>query len=192
MAPLSIQSGVQYARTLLPETLVCTHSRRRRRGLVASSLDELLEQVMRGRAAVRVFVLSRHFLTLVLEDDGTVVDTEEFFQSLPNNTPLMVLEKGEMWTKNKVCPSFRQPKRNGIAKLTFELYKLHPKDLLCCVAIKATLYEIYTLSYDFRCTKMKHVFKLVLRCLTCLTRLSGQMLLYTSSSLLQFTGDDDC
>ncbi|KAM7390042.1 hypothetical protein PAMA_008287 [Pampus argenteus] len=174
MAPLSIQSGVQYARTLLPETLVrsvstvsrhilpsgqprcfkvCTHSRRRRRGLVASSLDELLEQV------VRVFVLSHHFLTLVLEEDGTVVDTEDFFQSLSNNTPLMVLEKGEMWTKNKICPSFRQPKRSGIAKLTFELYKLHPKDLLCCVGIKATLYEIYALSYDFRCTKMKHVLK---------------------------------
>ncbi len=47
-------------------------------------------------------MLSCHFLTLVLEEDGTVVDSEEFFQSLPNNTPLMVLEKGEMWMQNKV------------------------------------------------------------------------------------------
>ncbi|XP_071340431.1 lipid transferase CIDEA [Trachinotus anak] len=211
MAPLSIQSGVRYARALLPETLVrsvatvqttisrhilspdqprrftvCTQSRRRRRGLAASSLDELLEQ------AARVFVMSCHVLTLVLEEDGTVVDSEEFFQALPCNTSLMVLEKGETWTQNKILPSFRQPKRNGIAKLTFDLYKLHPKDFLCCLGIKATLYEMYTLSYDFRCTTAKQVLRSVLRCFTCLTRLAGQLLLYTSSSLLQFTGEDDC
>ncbi|KAM9337119.1 lipid transferase CIDEA [Symphorus nematophorus] len=212
MAPLSIQSGVKYAKTLLPETLlrsvstvqttisrhilpsvqprcfrVCTSSRRRRRALEASCLDELLEQ------AARVFVLSCHFLTLVLEEDGTVVDSDEFFQSLPANTPLMVLEKGEMWTQNKIFPSFRQPKRNGIAKLTFDLYKLHPKDFLCCLAIKASVYEMYSLSYDFRCTRIKHVLKSLLRCFTCLTRLAGQLLLHTSSSLLQFTTDhDDC
>ncbi|XP_070783894.1 lipid transferase CIDEA [Enoplosus armatus] len=210
MALLSIQSGVKYAQTLLPETLVrsvstvqttisrhilpsaqpscfkvCTHSRRRRRSLVASSLDELLEQ------AARVFMLSCHFLTLVLEEDGTVVDSEEFFQSLPNNTPLMVLEKGEMWAQHKIFPSFRQPKRNGVAKLTFDLYKLHPKDFLCCLAIKASLYEMYTLSCDFRCSRIKHILKSVLRCLTYLTRLGGQLLLHTSSSLLQFTGEDD-
>uniref|UniRef100_A0AAZ1XWL0 CIDE-N domain-containing protein n=1 Tax=Oreochromis aureus TaxID=47969 RepID=A0AAZ1XWL0_OREAU len=121
MAPLSIQSGVKYAKTLLPKTLmrsmstvqttisrhmlplnrprcfrVCTYRRMRRRSLTASSLDELLEQ------AARVFMMSYQFLTLVLEEDGTVVDSEEFFQSLPNSTPLMVLEKGEMWTESKV------------------------------------------------------------------------------------------
>ncbi|KAM8731804.1 cell death activator CIDE-A [Acanthopagrus latus] len=211
MAPLSIQSGVKYAKTLLPDTLmrsvstvqttisrhilssdqprclkVCTSSRRRRRALEASSLDELLQQ------AAKVFMLSCHFLTLVLEEDGTVVDSEEFFQSLPCNTALMVLEKGEMWTQNKMFPSFRQPKKNGIAKLTFDLYKLHPKDFLCCLAIKATLYEMYSLSYDFRFTRIKHILRSVLRCFTFVTRLSGQLLLYTSSSLLQFSEDDDC
>ncbi|KAM6900423.1 lipid transferase CIDEA [Xenentodon cancila] len=212
MAPLSIQSGVNYAKTLLPDTLVrsvstvqttitrhilpssqprcfkvCTHGRQRRRGLAASSMDELLEQ------AARVFVMSCcSFLTLVLEEDGTVVDSEDFFQSLPSNTPLMVLDKGEMWTQNKILPSFREPKKNGIAKLTFDLYKVHPNDFLCCLAIRATLYEVYTLSYDFKCARMKHFLKSVLRCVTCLTRLTGQLLLCTSSSLLQFTGDDSC
>ncbi|XP_041824397.1 cell death activator CIDE-A isoform X1 [Melanotaenia boesemani] len=212
MAPLSIQSGVNYAKTLLPETLmrsvstvqttisrrilpssqprcyrVCTHSRRRRRNLLASSLDELLEQ------AETVFMMSRYnFLTLVLEEDGAVVDSEEFFQSLPSNIPLMVLDKGEMWTENKILPSFREPKKSGIAKLTFDLYKVHPKDFLCCLAIRATLYEVYTLSYDLKCTRVKHVIKSVLRCVTCLTRLTGQLLLCTSSSLLQFTGGDEC
>ncbi len=38
----------------------------------------------------------------MLEDDGTVVDSEAFFQSLPINTAFMVLEKGEAWTPNKL------------------------------------------------------------------------------------------
>lgn len=59
----------------------------------------------------------------------------------------------------QIFPSFRQPKRSGLAKLTFDLYKMDPKDFLCCCAMKATLYEMYTVSYDFRCTRMKHVFK---------------------------------
>lgn len=91
---------------------------------MASCLDELLEQVKRllknhihtfresfrpetscgflCAQAARVFLLSCQFLTVVLEEDGTVVDSEEFFQSLPSNTSLMVLEKGDMWTQSKV------------------------------------------------------------------------------------------
>ncbi|XP_004080871.1 cell death activator CIDE-A isoform X1 [Oryzias latipes] len=212
MAPLSIQSGVSYAKTLLPDSLlrsvltvqtslsrcilpspqprcykVCSYSRMRRRGLLASSLDELLEQ------AAKVFMLSNYnFLILVLEEDGTVVDSEEFFQSLPCRTPLMVLDKGELWTPSKILPSFREHRKKGIAKLTIDVYKVHPKELLCCLTIRATLYEIYTLSYDLKCTRIKHIFKSVLRCVTCLTRLTGQLLLCVSSSLLQFTTDDSC
>uniref|UniRef100_UPI0037E728B1 lipid transferase CIDEA n=1 Tax=Semicossyphus pulcher TaxID=241346 RepID=UPI0037E728B1 len=211
MAPLSIQSGIKYAKTLLPETLVrsvstahttisrhilpsapsrsfevCTHGGRRQHVLEASSVDQLLQQ------AVRVFMLTCHFLTLVLEEDGTEVDSEEFFQSLPSNTRLMVLEKGETWTQNKILPSSREPKRNGIAKLTFDLYKLHPKDFLCCLAIKASLCQMYSLCLDIRCTRIKHILKSLLRCLTCVSRLAGQLLLFTSSSLLQLTAEDDC
>ncbi|XP_029935579.1 cell death activator CIDE-A [Myripristis murdjan] len=211
MAPLSIQSGVEYAKTLLPETLlrsvssvqatvtrhilppaqprcfkVCTQSRRRCRSLVASSLDELLEQ------AARVLLLSCRVFTLVLEEDGTVIDSEAFFQTLPGDTALMVLEKGEMWTRNKMFPSFRQPKRNGIAKLTFDLYKLHPQEFLGCLSVRATLYDIYTLSYDFRCTKAKHVLRLLLRCCTYMTRLAGQLLLHASASIPQLSAEDDC
>lgn len=35
---------------------------------------------------------------LLLDEDGTGVDTEEFFQTLPENTVLMVLEKGQKWS----------------------------------------------------------------------------------------------
>jgi len=50
-----------------------------------------------------VFLLeSSQDLTLVLEEDGTVVDCEAFFHSLPSHTPLMVLEVGQVWTESKV------------------------------------------------------------------------------------------
>uniref|UniRef100_A0A3Q3LPD0 Cell death inducing DFFA like effector a n=1 Tax=Mastacembelus armatus TaxID=205130 RepID=A0A3Q3LPD0_9TELE len=164
---------------------VCTHNRRMRQDLMASSLEELLA----------MFVLSCCLLTLVLEEDGTVVDSEEFFQSLPNNTALMVLHRGEMWTKKKVIQRYpgRKPLPESIiAKLAFDLYKLHPKDFLCSFGIEASLYEMYKLSYDFKCTKMKHILKLMLCCLTSLVRQAGQLLIYSSSSLLQLIGEDDC
>uniref|UniRef100_A0A3Q3LF06 Cell death inducing DFFA like effector a n=1 Tax=Mastacembelus armatus TaxID=205130 RepID=A0A3Q3LF06_9TELE len=153
---------------------VCTHNRRMRQDLMASSLEELL--------AARMFVLSCCLLTLVLEEDGTVVDSEEFFQSLPNNTALMVLHRGEMFCcVFQVFPNCCQPTRSIIAKLAFDLYKLHPKDFLCSFGIEASLYEMYKLSYDFKCTKMKHILKQ-----------AGQLLIYSSSSLLQLIGEDDC
>lgn len=49
-----------------------------------------------------MFVLSCQVLTLVLEEDGTVVDSEDFFQTVPSSAALMVLDKGEMWTRSKV------------------------------------------------------------------------------------------
>nr|XP_046212231.1 cell death activator CIDE-A isoform X2 [Oncorhynchus gorbuscha] len=198
MASLSIHSSVDYAKTLLPDFWVrsvstiqttisrrilpppqprpfrlCTQSRSQRKGLMATSLDDLLDQ----------------FLILVLEEDGTVVDSEAFFQSLPANTPVMVLQKGEMWTP--VLPSSSQPNRNGIGKLSFNLYKLNPKDFIGCLTIKATLYEIYTLSYDVQCTRAKGILKAILRCLTSLARVAGQLLLCGSSYILQYIGDDD-
>lgn len=39
---------------------------------------------------------------LVLDEDGTGVDTEDFFQTLKDSTVLMVLEKGQKWTPQQV------------------------------------------------------------------------------------------
>ncbi|XP_014036107.1 cell death activator CIDE-A [Salmo salar] len=208
MASLSIHSSVDYAKTLLPESWVrsvstiqttlsrrilpppkprpfrlCTQSRKQRKGVVAASLDDLLDQT------ASAFLLTCQFLILVLEEDGTVVDSEAFFQSLPANTPVMVLQEGEMWTR--VLPSSSQPKRNGIGKLSFDLYKLNPKDFIGCLTIKATLYEIYTLSYDVQCTRAKGILKSLLRYLTCVARVAGQLLLCGSSYILQYIGNDD-
>ncbi len=39
---------------------------------------------------------------LVLDEDGTGVDTEDFFQTLKDNTVLMVLGKGQKWAPQQV------------------------------------------------------------------------------------------
>ena len=41
-------------------------------------------------------------LTLVLEEDGTAVESEDFFQLLEDDTCLMVLERGQSWSPSRV------------------------------------------------------------------------------------------
>lgn len=55
----------------------------------------------------------------------------------------------------KYGPVGRQPKKSGIARVTFDLYKLNPKDFLGCLNVKATMYEAYSVSYEIRCTGAK-------------------------------------
>uniref|UniRef100_A0A3B5QFI2 Cell death inducing DFFA like effector a n=1 Tax=Xiphophorus maculatus TaxID=8083 RepID=A0A3B5QFI2_XIPMA len=148
---------------------VCTVGQRRRRGLLAAPLPQLLEQ------AVAVFTLSCcSVLTLVLEEDGTVVDSEEFFQALPSGAPLMVLDEGQTWFQSKVRPrKGRGPPppvdggeppgqsglKRGVFRLTFDLYKVQPTDLQCSLAVRATLLETSSLSYDFRFSRVQHVLR---------------------------------
>ncbi|KAI7792330.1 lipid transferase CIDEC [Triplophysa rosa] len=200
-----VLSSMEYAKTLVPTSLmrsvssvqnslaqrmvsppqprpyrVCTPHRRRRKGFVATSLEDLMDKV------ASPFLVTCHEFSLVLEDDGTVVDSEAFFQSLPTNTLFMVVEKGKVWTPNKqVLPSFTQPKRKGIAHLSFDLYKLDPQDFLGCLTIKATLYEIYTLSYDIHCYRAKEILKSFLRCFLNASRVAGHVLLCSSTYALQ-------
>ncbi|KAJ8776679.1 hypothetical protein J1605_015268 [Eschrichtius robustus] len=129
---------------------VSSHDRSSRRGVTASSLQELLTKTLDA------LVIASGLVTLVLEEDGTVVDTEEFFQTLGDNTHLMVLEKGQKWTPGGTyIPAHQPPKRQGIARVTFDLYKLNPKDVIGCLNVKATMYEMYSVSYDIRCPGLK-------------------------------------
>lgn len=41
-------------------------------------------------------------VTLVLEDDGTLLDTEEYFDTIEDGSVVMVLEKGQKWNPRKV------------------------------------------------------------------------------------------
>uniref|UniRef100_A0AAY4BJC7 CIDE-N domain-containing protein n=1 Tax=Denticeps clupeoides TaxID=299321 RepID=A0AAY4BJC7_9TELE len=100
-----------------------------KKGIMADSLRDLLNKVMDG---LHVSCVS----ALVLDEDGTGVDTEEFFQTLKDNTILIVLEKGQKWTPLEVsCRSAPTGK----------------PALIGCLNVKATLYGIYSVSYDLRC-----------------------------------------
>ncbi|KFV94798.1 Cell death activator CIDE-A, partial [Eurypyga helias] len=159
---------------------VSNASRSSRKGIVASSLQDLICKTLDA------FLISAGIVTLVLEEDGTVVDTEEFFRSLDDNTHFMVLEKGQKWTqaRNGVA-AVRQKKKMGVANITFDLYKLNPKDFIGCLNIKATFYEIYSVSYDIKCMGAKRVLRKVLQLMSYAAQITGQFLLYTGTYMLQ-------
>ncbi|XP_042317551.1 cell death activator CIDE-A [Sceloporus undulatus] len=166
---------------------VCNCERNNRRGVVASSLQELISKTLDA------LMITAGLITLVLEEDGTVVDTEDFFQSLPDNTYFMVLEKGQKW---KPGPNFhiatvQQPKKMGVANITLDLYKLNPKDFIGCLNIRATFYEIYSVSYDIKCMGAKTVLRRMLRFLSHVAQITGQLLLYTGTYILRAMGDCD-
>ncbi|XP_062836610.1 lipid transferase CIDEA [Anolis carolinensis] len=166
---------------------LCNCERNNRRGVVASSLQELISKTLDA------LMITAGLITLVLEEDGTVVDTEDFFQSLPDNTHFMVLEKGQKW---KLGPSYdiarvQQQKKMGVANITLDLYKLNPKDFIGCLNIKATFYEMYSVSYDIKCMGAKTVLMRMLRFLSHIAQVTGQLLLYTGTYVLQAIGDCD-
>ncbi|KFQ70726.1 Cell death activator CIDE-A, partial [Phaethon lepturus] len=158
---------------------VSNASRSSRKGIVASSLQELISKTLDA------FLISAGIVTLVLEEDGTVVDTEEFFKSLDDNTHFMVLEKEQKWTQTRNGVAVRQKKKMGVANITFDLYKLNPKDFIGCLNIKATFYEIYSVSYDIKCMGAKSVLRKVLQLMSHAAQITGQFLLYTGTYMLQ-------
>ncbi|KAM9632751.1 lipid transferase CIDEA [Trichechus inunguis] len=163
---------------------VSNHDRSSRRGVMASSLKELISKTLDA------LVITAGLVTLVLEEDGTMVDTEEFFQNLQDNTHFMILEKGQKWTPgSKYAPAYQQPKKSGIARLTFDLYKLNPRDFIGSLSVKATMYEMYSVSYNIRCTSAKALLRSVLRFLSYATQVTGQFLFYTGTYMLRMLGD---
>lgn len=67
-------------------------SRERRIGVTAKNLDDLISK---GREKLQI--ADREKVTVVIEDDGTVVDSDEFFKKLPSQTVFVFLLKGEQW-----------------------------------------------------------------------------------------------
>lgn len=59
-------------------------------------------------------MLLRGVLTLVLEEDGTAVDSEDFFQLLEDDTCLMALEQGQSWS-----PKVRGPQWGCLGLCSF-------------------------------------------------------------------------
>nr|XP_033789997.1 cell death activator CIDE-A [Geotrypetes seraphini] len=163
---------------------VSNRDRSSRKGVVAGTLKELIDK------AIETLVITAGLVTLVLDEDGTVVDNEEFFQSLEDNTCFLLLEDGQKWTqeRNRLSAVHRQEKI-GIAKITLNLYKLNPKDFIGCLNVKATFYDIYTVSYDIKFMGARHALRKFLWVLAYVAQLVGQFLLYSGSFILQWTDE---
>lgn len=71
---------------------IVDHAREKRKGITASSLKELTS-IARNRLSLPLDAE----LTIVLEQDGTEVDDEEYFATLERNTSLMVLYGDQKW-----------------------------------------------------------------------------------------------
>uniref|UniRef100_A0A3Q4GGK9 DNA fragmentation factor, alpha polypeptide n=1 Tax=Neolamprologus brichardi TaxID=32507 RepID=A0A3Q4GGK9_NEOBR len=72
---------------------VCNFTRQQTHGLVAISIDELKKK---GRQCLGFN--SSDSVTVVLENDGTVVEDQAYFLCLPSNTKFMLLNDKEKWS----------------------------------------------------------------------------------------------
>lgn len=153
---------------------------------MAYSLEDLLHKVQDTlRLADKPFFL-------VLEEDGTTVETEEYFQTLADNTVFMVLQKGQKWkppseqrTRSQLSVSRKSAKKIDVARVTFDLYKVNPQDFIGCLNVKATLYGTYSLSYNLDCYGAKRIMKEALRWALISMQATGHVLLGTSCYMQQ-------
>lgn len=161
-----------------------------KKGIIADTLEDLMNKVSSSLSVPCAGAL-------VLDEDGTWVDTEEFFQTLPENSVLMILEKGQKWNPHPNSPSrdqldeCRPQHRTDVAKLTFDLYKNNPKDFIGCLNVKATLYGAYSVSYDLRCYAAKSMLKEALRWTVFSMQATGHILLGSSCYIEQLLEHED-
>nr|XP_020637868.1 DNA fragmentation factor subunit alpha [Pogona vitticeps] len=79
---------------LLKQCLIRRNGRQEQHGVAASSLQEL-----RNKACDHLEIHKElEPITLVLAEDGTIVDDEGYFSCLPPNTKFVVLAKDEEWS----------------------------------------------------------------------------------------------
>ncbi|XP_030041758.1 lipid transferase CIDEB [Microcaecilia unicolor] len=161
---------------------ICNHDRTIRKGVTAGTLRELIAKAMDA-------LLITGIVSLVLEEDGTLVDNEDFFDMIDDNTALMILETRQKWSsvKSRVLSYNlnREKPRNSkdIARITFDIYKLNPRDLFGSLNVKATFYGLYSMSCDFRCLGPKKFLREILRLLSSVMQGVGHLLLTTSNYL---------
>ncbi|XP_062850394.1 cell death activator CIDE-B [Trichomycterus rosablanca] len=165
---------------------VCSWNRETRKGVTAGTLEELKQ---RAAHALLIPLL----LSLVCEEDGTEVDSDEFFMALPDNTVFMCLKPGQTWKphplglrgSSNIKPADSKP-RNGrdIAQVTFDLYRLNPKDVFGSLNVKATFQGLYSVSADFQCLGPKKVIREALRMISTVLQAAGHMLI-TSATVIR-------
>uniref|UniRef100_A0A3P9PWH1 Cell death inducing DFFA like effector c n=1 Tax=Poecilia reticulata TaxID=8081 RepID=A0A3P9PWH1_POERE len=184
----SMTSQLLSGRTLRSKPFRVTNvDRSVKKGIMAETLLDLMNKVSDSFSLQCVSAL-------VLDEDGTGVETEEFFQTLPENTVLMVLEKEQKWSLHPVrkCQQNRlQKPRTDVAKLTLDLYKNNPKDFIGCLNVKATFYGAYTVSYDLRCYAAKKMLKEALRWTIFSMQATGHILLGSSCYIEQLLEEEE-
>ncbi|KAH0626140.1 hypothetical protein JD844_000933 [Phrynosoma platyrhinos] len=76
----------------------------------------------------------------------------------------------------------REKPRNSrdIARITFDVYKLNPRDLFGSLNISATFYGLYSMSCDFKCLGPKKVLREILRMASTIMQGVGHILLGAS------------
>ncbi|TVK90527.1 Cell death activator CIDE-3 [Bagarius yarrelli] len=134
---------------------------------------------------------------LVLDEDGTGVETEDFFQTLKDSTVLMVLEKGQKWSPQQgsqlggQAAERKTQHRKDLAKLTLDFYKNHPKEFIGCLNVQMTLYGMYSLSYDLQCYHAKRMLREALRWTLFSMQATGHVLLGTSYYMQHLIDEDE-
>ncbi|XP_026872126.2 DNA fragmentation factor subunit alpha isoform X1 [Electrophorus electricus] len=81
---------------------VCNATRQRHFGLVVCSLDQL-----RVKGSGKLGFDHGTPVLVTLEDDGTIVEDEDYFLCLPSNTKFMLLSEKEIWTPASRCDGHR-------------------------------------------------------------------------------------
>ncbi|XP_060791988.1 cell death activator CIDE-B [Neoarius graeffei] len=164
---------------------VCSWNREIRKGLTASTLAELKEK------AAHTLLIST-LLSLVCEEDGTEVDSDEFLLALPDNTVFMALEPGQTWRpyplghrgSSSIKPADNKPRTGrDIARVTFDLYRLSPKDIFGSLSVKATFQGLYSVSADFQCLGPKKVLREALRMISTVLQAAGHMLIMSATMI---------
>uniref|UniRef100_H2LTA2 Cell death inducing DFFA like effector b n=1 Tax=Oryzias latipes TaxID=8090 RepID=H2LTA2_ORYLA len=159
---------------------VCCQRRETKKGVTAGTLEELKEKAL-------LMSLSALSLCLVCEEDGTEVDSDEFLMTLPDNIMLMVLRPGQTWSPQagSVVLKDQNKPRTGrdIARVTFDLYRISPKDVFGSLNVKATFQGLYSVSADFQCLGPKKVLREMLRVASTLLQAAGHLLITTASMI---------
>uniref|UniRef100_A0A2K6CPT6 Cell death inducing DFFA like effector a n=1 Tax=Macaca nemestrina TaxID=9545 RepID=A0A2K6CPT6_MACNE len=132
--------------------------------VMASSLQELISKTLDA------LVITTGLVTLVLEED--------------DNTHFMILEKGQKCGCCKHIPTCSPPKRSGIARVTFDLYRLNPKDFIGCLNGRPPC---------MRCTPLpiSLCHRSLLRFLSYSAQVTGQFLVYMGTYMLRVLDDKE-
>ncbi|XP_012676125.1 cell death activator CIDE-B isoform X2 [Clupea harengus] len=163
---------------------VCSHDRGVRKGVTAATLQQLKEKV------AEVLMLSS-LLSLVCEEDGTEVDSEEFLTALPDNSVFIGLEPGQTWTpqatvqrSNGGKPSDCKPRKGqDIARVVLDFYRISPHDLFGSLSVMATFQGLYSVGADFQLLGPKKLLKETLRLASMLLQGAGHMLITCASMM---------